>query len=88
MRTDVKDDGTLTIYSRLDHHNKTLNTAGANFTIHAFERDSTRSVRSFHLPGDADMDGATAKLNNSTLIVRVPKHHTGAAAGTRRVPVE
>jgi hypothetical protein len=48
----------------------------------------SRSVRSFHLPGDADMDGATAKLNNSTLIVRVPKHHTGAAAGTRRVPVE
>ena len=87
MRADVKDDGTLTIYSRLDHHNKSLGSAGANFTIHAFERDSTRSVRSFHLPGNADMDGTTAKLENMTLVVRVPKRHL-ASSGTRNVHVD
>lgn len=75
----------LSIYSRRDHHNTTLDSAGANFTIHSFERESTRTFRSLHLPGDADMDGITAKLENATLVVRVPKRR---APGPRRVPIQ
>lgn len=64
--------------------------AGKNFSMIAVETNVTLVSFLFHPPRDADMSGATAKLENARLIVRMPKRHEKAdsAAGTRRLLIE